>query len=65
MQAERDAPVDVQVGPQLVEAAPQELRSRLWLALLANPDLCCTYQDGQVTSLTFCSSHCAWLLHGW
>ena len=24
------------------------MRSRLWLALLANSDLCCTYQDGQV-----------------
>lgn len=34
LQAERDAPVDVQVGTVLYEDAPQELRSRLWMALL-------------------------------
>ncbi|KAK9818215.1 hypothetical protein WJX72_008962 [[Myrmecia] bisecta] len=39
LQAERDAPVDVQMGPVLYEDAPQELRSRLWLALLENPSL--------------------------
>ena len=38
-QEERDAPVDVQIGPQLYERAPQELRSRLWMALLDNPTL--------------------------
>ncbi len=48
LQAERDAPVDVQIGPQLVEEAPQELRSRLWLALIDNPQLCHTYDDGKV-----------------
>ncbi|KAA6417907.1 MAG: GTPase activator NB4S EVI5 [Trebouxia sp. A1-2] len=48
LEAERDAPVDVQIGPQLVEEAPQELRSRLWLALMNNPQLCHTYDDGKV-----------------
>ncbi|KAL0035338.1 hypothetical protein WJX77_001763 [Trebouxia sp. C0004] len=48
LEAERDAPVDVQIGPQLVEEAPQELRSRLWLALIDNPQLCHTYDDGKV-----------------
>ena len=51
MQAERDAPVDVQIGPQLVEEAPQELRSRLWLALIDNPQLCHTYDEGKVCIL--------------
>jgi hypothetical protein len=41
---QRDHPVDVQVGPQLFEEAPQELRSRLWLALLQRPELCARYQ---------------------
>lgn len=40
--------MDVQIGPQLVEAAPQELRSRLWLALIDNPLLCHTYDEGKV-----------------
>ena len=35
---QRDAPVDVQVGCQVYEDAPQELRSRLWMALLRRPD---------------------------
>lgn len=48
LEAERDAPVDVQIGPQLVEEAPQELRSRLWLALIDNPQLCHTYDEGKV-----------------
>lgn len=39
LQARRDTPVDVQVGPFLWEDAPQELRSRLWIALLSNPHL--------------------------
>lgn len=39
LQARRDTPVDVQVGPFLWEDAPQELRSRLWIALLCNPHL--------------------------
>ena len=39
MQARRDQPVDVQVGADLWEDAPQELRSRLWIALLCNPHL--------------------------
>ena len=51
VQAERDAPVDVQIGPQLVEEAPQELRSRLWLALIDNPQLCHTYDEGKVCIL--------------
>ena len=40
--------MDVQIGPQLVEEAPQELRSRLWLALIDNPLLCHTYDEGKV-----------------
>lgn len=36
------------MGPQLVEAARQELRSRLWLALIDNPLLCHTYDEGKV-----------------
>ena len=39
LQMERDAPVDVQIGPQLYEHAPQELRSRRWMALLDTPTL--------------------------
>ena len=39
LQARRDQPVDVQVGADLWEDAPQELRSRLWIALLCNPHL--------------------------
>ena len=37
VQEKRDAPVDVQVGEQLWTDAPQELRSRLWMALLQLP----------------------------
>ena len=57
LQAERDAPVDVQIGPQLVEEAPQELRSRLWLALIDNPQLCHTYDDGKVLQYLIVASH--------
>ena len=32
--------VHAQVGPWLCEEAPQELRSRMWMALLADPSLC-------------------------
>lgn len=39
LEQQRDAPVDVQVGFQLYEDAPQELRSRLWMALLEHPEL--------------------------
>ena len=39
LQVARDAPVDVQIGPVLYEDAPQELRSRMWWALLENPKL--------------------------
>lgn len=31
--------VDVQIGLRWLEGAPQEVRSRLWFALLAEPDL--------------------------
>ncbi|KAL3137366.1 regulation of vesicle fusion [Trebouxia sp. C0010 RCD-2024] len=48
LEAERDAPVDVQIGPQLVEQAHQELRSRLWLVLIDNPHLCHVYDEGKV-----------------
>ena len=37
--AVRGAPVDVQVGATLFEDAPQELRARLWTALLTDPTL--------------------------
>jgi Rab-GTPase-TBC domain len=39
LQEQRDAPVDVQIGFQVYEDAPQELRSRLWMALLQQPEL--------------------------
>eukprot|EP00887_Chlorella_sp_A99_P003329 scaffold26.g3329.t1 len=39
LQEQRDAPVDVQVGFVLYEDAPQELRSRLWMAVLEHPEL--------------------------
>jgi hypothetical protein len=45
---ERDAPVDVQIGPQLYERAPQELRSRLWMALLDNPSLATSVKHSAV-----------------
>mmetsp|Transcript_5393 Transcript_5393/g.15439 ORF Transcript_5393/g.15439 Transcript_5393/m.15439 type:complete len:845 (+) Transcript_5393:278-2812(+) len=39
LREERDAPVDVQIGPQLYEGASQDLRRRLWIALLDNGSL--------------------------
>ena len=30
----------MQVGAYLCEEAPQELRSRMWMAMLADPSLC-------------------------
>lgn len=39
LQEQRDAPVDVQIGFQVMEDAPQELRSRLWMALLQRLEL--------------------------
>jgi hypothetical protein len=44
LEEQRDAPVDVQVGFQLYEDAPQELRSRLWMAILEHPKLVSDYQ---------------------
>lgn len=38
--------MDVQVGCQLYEDSPQELRSRLWTALLEHPELVTEYQVG-------------------
>ena len=35
-----------QVAFQLYEDAPQELRSRLWMAVLEHPELCKEYQAG-------------------
>lgn len=46
MQEQRDAPVDVQVGAQCYEDSPQELRSRLWMAILEHPELVTEYQVG-------------------
>lgn len=36
---QRDMAVDVQIGFQLYEDAPQELRSRLWMVLLHHPEV--------------------------
>lgn len=37
-----------QVGAMLCEDAPQELRSRMWMALLADPTLCGNLMDEKV-----------------
>jgi hypothetical protein len=39
LERQRDGAVDIFIGTQLFEDAPQELRSRLWMAILENPDL--------------------------
>ncbi len=39
-----------QVGPWLCEEAPQELRSRMWMALLADPSLCGNLLEEKVLS---------------
>ncbi|KAL4457570.1 hypothetical protein ABPG75_012435 [Micractinium tetrahymenae] len=44
LREQQDAPVDVQVAFQLYEDAPQELRSRLWMAVLEHPELVHEYQ---------------------
>ena len=68
VQEQRDAPVDVQVGFQLYEDSPQELRSRLWMALLEHPDLVGEYQvrgpvlwhgGCKLTSVVFWACCCA------
>ena len=51
LQAERDAPVDVQMGPLLLEDVRQDVRSRLWLALANDQTLCKLYENGQVGDL--------------
>ena len=52
-------PVDVQVGPFLWEDAPQELRSRLWIALLGNPRLIGNLVEEKVwTQLNACCMRC-------
>ena len=58
-QEERDAPVDVQIGPQLYERAPQELRSRLWISLLDNPTLASSVEHSAVRTVSArcCLSH--------
>lgn len=48
LEQQRDTPVDVQIGFQLYEDAPQELRSRLWMALLRHPELAVRYKILQV-----------------
>ncbi len=53
LQEERDAPVDVQIGPQLYENAPQELRSRMWIALLDNNTLAHSVECSAVRSPHF------------
>lgn len=62
MQVARDAPVDVQIGPVLYEDAPQELRSRMWWALLENPKLVSLLGTERVcvqTLSTYCHVHLA------
>ncbi|KAG7673898.1 hypothetical protein KSW81_007078 [Nannochloris sp. 'desiccata'] len=44
LQEQRDSPIDVQIGFQVMEDAPQELRSRLWMALLQHPELVESFQ---------------------
>ena len=39
-----------QLGPVLYEDAPQELRSRLWMALLADPSLTGNLQAERVSA---------------
>jgi len=39
LRAAKDDLVDVQIGPELYEEAPQELRARLWYALVENPGI--------------------------
>ena len=67
MQEERDEPVDVQIGPQLYERAPQELRSRLWIALLDNGTLATSVENSAVCTVTVCTScllvHCNSCIH--
>lgn len=50
--------MDVQVGCQLYEDSPQELRSRLWTALLEHPELVTEYQVGRWHF--FLCSTCVW-----
>ena len=40
--------MDVQIGPQLYEHAPQDLRSRLWIALLDNGTLATSVENSAV-----------------
>ena len=57
MQEERDEPVDVQIGPQLYERAPQELRSRLWIALLDNGTLATSVENSAVCTALVSMCH--------
>ena len=43
-----------QLGPVLYEDAPQELRSRLWMALLADPSLTGNLQAERVSACLVC-----------
>lgn len=43
---------DTQVGHLLCEDAPQELRSRMWMALLDDPGLCGNLLEEKVTCRT-------------
>ena len=53
----RDFACPWQLGPVLYEDAPQELRSRLWMALLADPSLTGNLQAERV-SAWLCLSVC-------
>ena len=46
LSASREAPVDVQIGSQVFEDAPQEMRRRLWLALIEDADYRCVLETG-------------------
>lgn len=57
LERQRDGPVDIFIGTQLFEDAPQELRSRLWMAILENTelsqrhiDLCCSDSTTTIAS---------------
>jgi len=51
--------VDVQIGPQLYENAPQELRSRLWVALLDNSTLATSVEHSAVS---FVARRCCFMM---
>lgn len=55
--------MDVQIGPQLYENAPQELRSRLWVALLDNSTLATSVEHSAVSFVAHEFCRCDKMLH--